>query len=604
MFESLFQSFTVTSQRAASPARIHALRTKLRELGMDGFIIPRADEHQNEYVPACAERLAWLTGFGGSAGIAIVLQDKAAIFVDGRYTLQVSEDVDTAIISPQAIAEVTPEAWIAGNIQSNQKLGFDPWLHTQAQVDRLEKAAEACGASLVALASNPIDAIWPDRPAPPHGRADIHKPKFAGEASADKLARIAASLGTCDALLVSDPHNLAWAFNLRGSDLAHTPLLLGYALIPRQGRATLFVQADKLSAPLKAALQAVADLASPNQLQVQLRELGKAGKRIRLDNATAASALVTQLRAAGGLADLGADPITLMKATKNPTEIAGTKAAHMRDGIAMARFLCWFDSAVSQGQLSEIEAAEALEHFRRETGKLKDISFPTISAADPNSAIPHYRVTEASNRLIDPGLFLIDSGGQYEDGTTDITRTIAVGRPSREMADRFTRVLQGHIAIASAVFPPGTSGAQLDVLARQYLWQAGLDFDHGTGHGVGSYLSVHEGPQRISKMGHVPLLPGMLISNEPGYYKAGGFGIRIENLILVTPVKIKGAERDMLGFTTISYAPIDLRLVVASRLNPSERAWLNRYHSAVYERLATHLDAREAKWLRRATRPI
>jgi Xaa-Pro aminopeptidase len=405
-------------------------------------------------------------------------------------------------------------------------------------------------------------------------------------------------------LLVSDPHAVAWAFNIRGRDVEHTPLPLAFALISRTGKPRLYIEAAKLNSDLRNYLDELAEIVEPAALESDLARLGGDAKRVLFDAATVPVKLTSLLKEAGGAPEIGTDPIALMKARKNAAELEGTRAAHLRDGVAMVRFLRWFSEEAPGGKLTEIEAAQALETFRRETGKLKDVSFPTISAAGPNSAIPHYRVTEATNRKIKRGIFLIDSGAQYEDGTTDITRTLAVGVPTQEMRDRFTRVLKGHIAIARAVFPQGTSGAQIDALARLPLWQAGLDFDHGTGHGVGSYLSVHEGPQRISKLGNVALEPGMILSNEPGYYKAGHFGIRIENLVVVTPAKIKSAEREMLGFETITFAPIDLALVEPKLLDVEEIAWLDAYHARVRKLLAPHLGQDERQWLKQATQPV
>ncbi|MGD0635518.1 MAG: aminopeptidase P family protein [Beijerinckiaceae bacterium] len=604
MFESLFQSFDDHSTREHSRARLKALRAELELLGLDGFVVPRADRHQNEYVPPSEERLAWLTGFSGSAGLAVVLKTKAAIFVDGRYTLAVQDQVDTSVATPVALASQTPEAWIGANLRAGQKLGYDPWLATPSQVARLEKAAKAAGAELVALGTNPIDLVWMDRPAPPCGAITLRSARLAGETSAKKLARAAAATGKADALFISDPHGLAWAFNIRGADVSHTPLPLGFALVPKTGHATLFIDAKKLTPAAQAALAKTAVIANEASVETVLAALGKAGKTVLFDAATVPARLTQSLEAAGGTADLGREPVALMKARKNPAELRGTREAHLRDGIAITRFLHWFALNAKPGRLSEIAAAEALECFRRETGKLKDLSFPTISAAGPNSAIPHYRVTKVSNRKIGRGIFLIDSGGQYEDGTTDITRTLAVGRPDAEMRDRFTRVLKGHIAIARAVFPVGTSGAQIDALARAPLWNAGLDFDHGTGHGVGVYLSVHEGPQRISKAGHVALEPGMILSNEPGYYKAGHWGIRIENLIVVEPRDIEGGEREMLGFETITLAPIDLALVDLKLLDAGERAWLNAYHARVRKEIGPHLAPDERRWLTAVTKRI
>jgi Xaa-Pro aminopeptidase len=604
MFESLYQSFTDQADRTQSAARFKALRKELARQGLDGLIVPRADRYQNEYVPPSEERLAWLTGFTGSAGLAIVLKDRAVLFVDARYTIQARDQVDLAVVEPVALASISPEKWLEANLPAGSKLGYDPWLHTPGQIERYEKAAGNADATLVAVDLNPIDAIWTDRPAPPQGAVKRHPPRLAGESVKKKLARIIKALGKADALFISDPHAVAWAFNIRGADVSHTPLPLAFALIPRDGKPGLYIEAAKLNAATRAYLEEYAEVKEPAGLDSDLERLGREHKRVLFDAATVPVKLTRLLKEAGGTPEIGQDPTALMKARKNEAELQGARAAHLRDGAAIVRFLHWFDVEAPKGRLTEIDAARALETFRRETGKLKDLSFPTISAAGPHSAIPHYRVTEASNRKISRGIYLVDSGGQYEDGTTDITRTLAVGTPKQEMRDRFTRVLKGHIAIARALFPRGTSGGQIDALARLALWRAGIDFDHGTGHGVGSYLSVHEGPARISKISGVALEPGMILSNEPGYYKADHFGIRIENLVVVTPVKIKGAERDMLGFETITFAPIDLALVAPELLDADETAWLDAYHAEVRKRLSPYLDGSDRKWLDHATRPL
>ena len=598
-----FQTFDDPSHRKG-PERVAALRAALREAGVDGFVVPRADEHQSEYVPANAERLAWLTGFTGSAGTAVVLPDRAALVVDGRYTLQAPEQVDTAVFSVVPLAQTSVEAWVSENLKADAVLGYDPWLHTPDGVARLERAARKAGASLRALPANPVDAAWAGRPKAPAGPVEVHALDFAGETAADKLARIRAELESarCDALVISDPHNLAWAFNLRGADIGHTPLALGYALVPRAGVARLFLGSPALAPEVAASLTGLAEIAPRAGFEDALQSLS--GARVRLDAATGAEALKTRIEAAGGTADVGRDPVTAMKAVKNAVEIAGARAAHRRDGAAFVRFLAWLDVRAEAG-LTEIEAVEALEAFRAEGGELRDVSFPTISGSGPNGAIVHYRVTRASDRTVRPGeLFLVDSGAQYRDGTTDITRTVALGAPSAEMRDRFTRVLKGHVAIARAVFPKGTTGAQIDSFARLPLWQAGLDFDHGTGHGVGSFLSVHEGPQRIAKTGTVALEPGMILSNEPGYYKKDAYGIRTENLVLVEPRAIEGAERPMLGFETLTLAPYDRRLVDLRLLDPAEIAWIDAYHARVRETLGPGLDPEALAWLDRATTPL
>ncbi|TXM69820.1 aminopeptidase P family protein [Methylobacterium sp. WL12] len=598
MTRTRFQTFDNPSHRKG-PERVAALRAALREAGIDGFVVPRADEHQSEYVPANAERLAWLTGFTGSAGTAVILAEAAALMVDGRYTIQAPEQVDPGVVTVVPLAESTAEAWIGRTLRRGAVLGYDPWLHTPDGVARLERAAAKAGASVKALSENPVDAVWAGRPKPPAGRVIAHPLDFAGETASDKIARIRVELeaGQCDALVISDPHNLAWAFNLRGGDVGHTPLALGYAILPREGRPRLFLVSHDVTEEARAALAPVADIASRDDFEPALGEL--AGKRVRLDAATGAAALKERVATVGGTPDVGPDPITAMKAVKNAAEIAGARAAHRRDGASVVRFLAWLDG---QSHVTEVAAVEALEDFRADGGDLRDVSFPTISGSGPNGAIVHYRVTRATDRRAEPGeLFLIDSGAQYPDGTTDITRTVAVGAPSAEMRDRYTRVLRGHVAISRAVFPKGTTGAQIDTLARLPLWEAGLDFDHGTGHGVGAFLSVHEGPQRIAKTGTVALEAGMILSNEPGYYRAGGYGIRIENLVLVEPCEVPGGERPVLGFGTLTLAPYDRRLIVPEMLSPAERAWIDAYHAHVRDVLDPDLDPETRAWLERAT---
>jgi Xaa-Pro aminopeptidase len=603
MFDSLYQSFVETSDPSLGAPRLKKLRASLKQRRLDGFLVPRADAHQNEYVAPCEERLAWLTGFSGSAGFAIVLRDKAAIFVDGRYTIQAREQVDAEAFAVTPLEKCPPADWLAREARKRTRIGYDPWLHTLGQIARYEAAAKRAGAELVAIDANPVDELWTDRPAPPCGAVSLHPLKYAGEKAEKKLARIAEALEE-SAFLISDPHDLAWAFNLRGADVGHTPIALGYALVFRKGRPKLFLARDKLKPHVAKALGALADLAAPESLPAVLAELGAKKLKVRFDSATASAALTKGFAAAGGKVELAASPIALMKAKKNAAELEGARAAHLRDGAALTKFLCWFDKTAGRGKLSEIAAAEALEGFRRETGALKDLSFPTISAFGPHAALPHYRVTEASDARIGKGVYLVDSGGQYLDGTTDVTRTVTVGRPGKAFIDAYTRVLKGHIAIARAVFPRGTIGAQLDALARLALWQVGLDFDHGVGHGVGSYLSVHEGPQRISKLGATPLEPGMILSDEPGFYREGAFGVRIENLVAVEPRAIPGAERDMLGFEVLTLAPIDTRPVDPALLDAGEKAWLNAYHARLRKALGPMLDAGERAWLKNATNPI
>jgi len=607
MFEARFQTFEEAESGAALGPRLKALREELARRKLRGFVVPRADQQQNEYVAPSEERLSWLSGFTGSAGLAVVLDNEAALFVDGRYTLQAAKQVDREAWTIEPLVEPPPESWLAKHLHRGDRLGYDPWLHTSAAAERIAAACTRAGAELIAVESNPIDAIWADRPLPPLAPISVHGAQFAGEAEADKLDSIRAEIGklAVDALVLSDSHAVAWTFNIRGGDVAHTPLPLSYALVPKAGRPTVFIDHRKLSNATRDHLEQAADVREPDALVPELTALAQSSASIALDSATAADALSRLIKAAGGKAVPGNDPTSLLKAVKNATEIAGTRTAHRRDAVALARFLAWVDREAPKGALTEIDTVAALETFRRESGLLKDVSFPTIAGTGPNGAIVHYRVTRNSNRRIAPGdLLLVDSGAQYEDGTTDVTRTIAVGEPTAEMRDRFTRVLRGHIAIARAVFPDGATGAQLDTLARQFLWQAGIDFEHGTGHGVGSYLSVHAGPARISKLGTSPLKRGMILSNEPGYYKTDSYGIRIENLELVTATEVASAEKPMNAFETLTLAPIDRRLIEVAMLSEAERDWLNTYHARVRNEVRPHLDEADKLWLDEATAPI
>jgi Xaa-Pro aminopeptidase len=607
MFEARFQSFD-DPERAATGPRVAALRAELSKRGLAGFVVPHADRQQNEYLPPSEERLAWLTGFTGSAGAAVVLADKAALFVDGRYTLQARDQIDPAVFTIVPTAETTPEQWIEANLPKDSKLGYDPWLHTVDGAERLGRACTNAGAASVPVEPNPIDALWTERPAPPSGAVTLHDFRYAGEYANSKLTRIRAEIATlrADALVISDPHSIAWTFNIRGADIAHSPIPFGFAIVPQDGRPTLYIDGGKLSNAVRHKIEELAAVREPADFMRDLKALGLTKRTVRLDQATAADALARLIGDAGGKVTRGADPIALMKSVKNPVEIEGAHEAQRRDGAAMARFLAWFDEEAPKGNLTEIDAVEALETFRRYTGVLKDISFPTIAGAGPNGAIVHYRVTRATNRRIAPGeLFLIDSGGQYEDGTTDVTRTVAVGEPAEEMRQRFTLVLKGHIALARAVFPEGTTGAQLDPFARAHLWEHGLDYEHGTGHGVGSYLSVHEGPPRISKLGTTALKRGMILSNEPGYYKAGAYGIRIENLVLVVEgPAAQGGEKPLNAFETLTLVPIDRRLIDTTMLTSDEYAWLEIYHAKVAEALVPLVGPETRPWLDAATRPL
>jgi Xaa-Pro aminopeptidase len=602
---------TVDDGLDAAPApasRLAALRAELNRRDLSGFVVPRADEHQGEYVPRRSQRLAWLTGFSGSAGLAIVLADRAAIFIDGRYTLAVRGQVDTDVFVPQQIPEQSPEAWIAENLAKGGKLGFDPWLQTVDGHERFARACQRAGAEFVPVDSNPVDAVWPDRPPAPLAPVLPHADEFAGESSAAKRARIAGTVTAkgADVALITAPDSIAWLLNVRGGDVPRTPFALGFALLHGDGHVDLFMDRRKLPDRTLAWLGNAVTLAPPDELGAALDMLGKVGKRVLIESATAPVWVATRLQAAGVAVVRDADPVALPKACKNAVELEGIRRAHRRDGAAVSGFLGWLKRESKDGKLREIEASDRLQALRQATGKLRDLSFDTISGAGPNGAIVHYRASAASERTLEPGsLYLVDSGGQYRDGTTDITRTVAIGMPSAEMRDRFTRVLKGHIALAMARFPAGTTGSQLDALARYALWQAGLDYDHGTGHGVGAYLSVHEGPHRISKVANnVALQPGMIVSNEPGYYKTDAYGIRIENLVAVREAKIEGADRRYLEFETLTLAPIDLACIEPGLLTEAERQWLNDYHRRVRETMAPQVDEATKAWLADATRAL
>ncbi|MFN3743456.1 MAG: aminopeptidase P family protein [Hyphomicrobiaceae bacterium] len=605
----MFQDFSSSADPALGADRVARLRARLARLGVDAVLVPRSDEHMGEYVPPSAERLAWLTGFTGSAGLAVIAARKAALFVDGRYTLQAADQVDTSIFEIVQIPEAEPRDWLAARLQKGARIGFDPWLHTRAAIARLEEGLAKAGLVLKALARNPVDLIWgAERPPPPRGALTVQPLEWAGVSAADKIKSIQKELKTAgeDAVVLTLPDSIAWLFNVRGSDVKHNPTPLAFAVVPAGGKPELFIDKAKLSAEVRKHLSPVAHARPPEALADRLAALRHEKKRVRLDTATANMWIWQRLGGARANISDKADPCVLPKARKNDAEIRGARLAHERDGVAVTRFLAWLDREAPRGGVDEITAVRTLEAMRAETQALKEISFDTISGSGPNGAIVHYRVTERTNRHLRVGeLFLVDSGGQYIDGTTDITRTVAIGTPTVEMRDRFTRVLKGHIAIAELRFPAGTTGAHIDAFARHALWQAGFDFDHGTGHGVGSYLSVHEGPQSISKRGHVVLEPGMILSNEPGYYKTGAYGIRIENLLLVhPPAPIPGGDREMLGFETLTLAPIDRRLIDPALLSAGELAWINTYHARVAAVIGPHLGEADRAWLDQATAPI
>lgn len=602
----MYQSFKALSEPEHSPARVAALRAEMARHGLDGFIVPRQDEFQGEYVAAYAERLRWLTGFAGSWGMAIVLADEAAIFVDGRYTIQVQHQVDTRLITPRHLNDEPPQDWIAEKLKPGQKLGFDPWLTTADQAARFAAAAERAGATLVPVAKNLVDAVWTDQPARPANPIAVQPTQFAGTRVEEKLQNLAADLKKrgADAVVLTLPDSVAWAFNIRGSDVPHTPVVLAFALVTKNAEATLFIDTAKLPEDVQAHLAKLARIAPPDALEGELKKLGDAKASVLIDPTWAPDGVRRAL--SGASVVTGSDPCILPKARKNNAEREGARAAHRRDGAAMSRFLRWLEAEAPKGKLTEIAVVEALEGFRRETGELRDVSFDSIAGAGPHAAIPHYHVSAESSLPLEMNrIFLIDSGGQYVDGTTDITRTVIVGTPTAEMKDRFTRVLKGMISLSMVRFPKGTVGSQLDVLARAALWNAGLDFDHGTGHGVGSFLSVHEGPARINKTDRVPLEPGMILSNEPGFYRQGDYGIRIENLMLITePEDIPGGERPMMSFETLTLCPIERALIEVSLLSPAEHEWLNAYHARVVKEIGPLLSGEDAAWLTKACAPL
>ncbi|ASY43640.1 MAG: aminopeptidase P family protein [Pseudomonadota bacterium] len=587
--------------------RLNALRDQLARDRLDGFVVPLTDEHMSEYVGAYAQRLAWLTGFQGSAGSAVVLPEQAAIFVDGRYTLQVREQVDGALWQYESVPQTSIADWLKAHAPAGGRIGYDPWLHTRAWVEQASAALADKGATLVAVDTNPIDLVWPDRPAPSDARLVVHDDRYAGQSAAEKRQAMADWLvgKKADAAVLSALDSIAWTFNIRGKDVDRTPVALAYAIVHADATADLYVAPEKMD-------EAVAKHLG-NAVRVHDRAAfadalaGFAGKSVVADPERAVAAIFEALDSGGATILPLRDPAILPKAIKNPIEIAGHKSAQARDGAALSRFLHWVSVEAPKGGQTEMTAADRLEAFRKETGLLEDLSFDTISGAGPNGAVVHYRVEEKTNRPIETGtLYLVDSGGQYRDGTTDVTRTLAIGAPSREMQERFTLVLKGHVALARAVFPVGTRGGQLDILARQFLWAQGLDYAHGTGHGVGSFLSVHEGPQRIATFGggDEPLQAGMILSNEPGYYKTGEYGIRIENLVLVEDRAIAGAEKPMLGFETLTFAPIDRHLIALDLLSPDERAWVDAYHAKVLSVVGPQLDGDAKTWLESACAPL
>jgi Xaa-Pro aminopeptidase len=594
-------------------ARLAALREELKRRGLDGFVIPISDEHMSEYVGDYAQRLKWLTGFGGSAGFAAVTLDHAAIFVDGRYTVQVCEQVDGNLFDYKSVPADTLAGWLAEVCEAGAKIAYDPWLHTWAWVEALEKQVEPKGIVMVPEGSNPIDTVWADRPAASPAQAIVHDEAMAGRSSADKRAGVADWLAKegHDAVVIPALDSVAWLLNIRGADVPHTPVALSYVIARKDGSADLFIAPEKVTPELTRHLGNAVTIRDRAAFEGALSEY--AGQSVALDPDFAVVGIAQALRAGGAKFAFKQDPTILAKAIKNPAEQAGHRDAQARDGAAVSRFLRWLEVEAPKGGLDELSAAARLQAFRAEDPGLSDLSFDTISAAAGHAALPHYKVDEDSNIPIPPGsIYLVDSGGQYPGGTTDITRTVWIGpgEPTQEMRDRNTRVLKGHIQLARAVFPQGTVGGQLDVLARQYLWEAGVDYAHGTGHGVGSVLAVHEGPQRIAKPGGgqagtgQELFAGMICSNEPGYYKPGEFGIRIENLVLVEERQIEGMEGRYLGFETLTFVPLDRKLIDVALLTADEIAWVDGYHAEVRSLLAPRLTGDDLAWVERETAPL
>lgn len=601
------QSFEEAADRSFAAKHLPRLRAELDKQGLDGLIVPHEDEHQNEYLPEANERLAWVSGFTGSAGAAVVMKDRAAIFTDGRYTVQVRDQVDPAFFEYLDLVEGGPPAFIASQA-AGAVIGYDPRLHSPTALGHIQRAAERAGAVLRPVDVNPIDLAWgDDRPPQPQAAVVPQPERFTGEASEAKRREIGAAIvaAGADVAVLTAPASLAWLFNIRGGDVIRTPLPLGQAVVDKDGRARLFLDPAKVTDELPAWLGNEVALQSPETLAGALDALD--GQSVLIDPAQSSAWYFDRLMQAGAKVVRGPDPCILPRAAKNEIEIEGSRQAHIRDGAALSNFLHWVATTAQTELPAEDEIVTVLEGFREATGALKDLSFDTIAGAGPNGALPHYRPVRRTIRRVEAGsLLLVDGGGQYLDGTTDVTRTMAIGDPTAEQKDRFTRVLKGHIALSVVRFPEGTTGSQLDVLARLPLWMAGLDYDHGTGHGVGSYLGVHEGPQRIAKAANTQaLLPGMILSNEPGFYKEGHWGIRIENLQVVTPAApISGGERPMLGFETLTLAPIDRRLIKVSLLTDNERAWMDAYHAEVLAKVGPLMQGEARVWLEQACAPL
>jgi Xaa-Pro aminopeptidase len=604
----MYQSFEAASVGPANGERVKTLQKELKARKLRGFLVPHSDEHQSEFLPPAAERLAWLTGFTGSAGAAVVLDRAAALFVDGRYTLQARGQTDPELIEVLQTPEAKASAWIASKLPKGAVVGYDPALHTIKEIQRLTETLGKSGIKLEPVETNPIDALWGERPKASTVPIVLQPVELAGKSAQEKIEAVQTALKEekADAVLLTLLDSIAWLFNIRGGDIKHTPVALAFAVVPASGRPTLYIDPGKIAPNVRRRLDDYVEIAEIAAIEERLKALGRARARLRLDPETTAIRFARAFESEGGKFVPGDDPCIAAKAVKNEAEIAGTRTAHSRDAVAMTRFLAWLDEVGSTGKVDEVAAALKLESFRRESGQLKDISFDTISAYGPNGAVVHYRPTYASKEMLKSGsLYLIDSGGQYLDGTTDVTRTVAIGAPSAEMRRHYGLVLKAHIAIATARFPKGTRGQDLDPFARRPLWEAGLDYDHGTGHGVGSYLAVHEGPQRLSRLGTAELHPGMILSNEPGLYFEGQYGIRLENLVLVTPLEpVPGGTREMMGFETLTLVPFDRRLIDPKQLLPWELAWLNAYHARVRREIEPVLLSDDRAWLRHATAPI
>ncbi len=608
----MYQSFEATTNPTHALERITSLRKELDHLGLDGFLVPRTDEHQGEYIPPHAQRLSWLTGFTGSSGIALILKNKAIIFTDGRYKLQVRQQTDPDIFEYEDLITYPPSQWLEKN-GHKLSIGFDPWLHTIAAINTLKKALEMnASGKLITVQKNPIDLIWHDQPQLPQSVLSIHPLKYAGYNTDEKLSLIHQNIeqANADAFIFTDPSSIAWTFNIRGNDVFNTPVSLCFALIPIKKTPALFINSTKLGIEQKQYLERYAKLYEPEQLIPKIKDYVQKGTIFALDPRLTCEKLRSTIEEQNGSFIKLTDPAALPRAIKNSTELNGARKAHLRDGVALIRFFSWLDKQ-TLGAINEISAAQKLEEFRTTTAKemgekLEDLSFDTISAAGANGAIVHYRVTTQTNKQLNAGeLYLVDSGGQYRDGTTDVTRTVAIGNIGEEEKRCFTLVLKGMIALSTAKFPKGTRGQDIDALARIALWKAGFDYAHGTGHGVGSYLSVHEGPQNLSRNGCQELIPGMIISNEPGYYREGAFGIRIENLMIVKPAqKINGGDIEMLSFETLTNCPIDRRLILSELLTLEERQWLNDYHAYVYQVNAPYLNEEDKEWAKEATMPL